>query len=270
MIHGWRLPEINHVRMWAGTTPTETLARQIRKPASEVEKVIKALNLKPAPKPIVDKPELPKKCGRPTTWQDKFDAELKRLYATTPNYILADKFGQDIVVIRNRAGILGLRKANKAPGKKFWTEDRVEELKNLWDKMSTPALASYFGCSKSTLGMQAFKMGLRRNRVMQAKNSRYWTDEQDDILRQHYADTDTYELIKMVNKSRDSIHNRASALGLRKSAEAIFKAKSRVARSKRNDIQNALKSALDCVGKGEYDKVSELVNTALTKFSRFA
>jgi len=268
MIPGWRIPEINHVRMWASTTQPEVLARQIRKPLTEVEQVIQKLNLKPAPKPI--QVETPKKCGRPTTWNPEYDAELKRLYATTPNYILADKFGQDVTVIRNMAGVLGLRKANKAPGKKFWTEDRVVELDRLWNTMSTPALASYFGCSKSTLCLQAFKMGLRRNRKFEAKDARYWTDAQDDILRKHYATTDTQELIKLVNKSRDSIHNRASMLGLRKSAEAIFKAKSRVAKSKRNGIINALNGAIECIGTGDAGKAKEMINEALTKFARFA
>lgn len=261
---------MNHVRMWADTTPAEVLARQVRKPKDEVEQVIVKLNLKPAPTPITVKTDEPKKVGRPTTWNQEYDSELKRLYATTPNYVLADMFGQDVMVIRNMAGILGLRKANKAPGKRFWTEERIVELDRLWNTMSTPALASYFGCSKSTLCLQAFKMGLRRNRKFEAKDSRYWTDAQDDILRKYYSSTDTQELIKMVNKSRDSIHNRASALGLRKSAEAIFKAKSRVAKSKRNGILNALNGALDCIGSGDQCKAKELINDALTKFSRFA
>lgn len=81
---------------------------------------------------------------------------------------------------------------------------------------SLKELAEKIGVSYSSLRNKAQSLGvLRRGKVY------YWTEQQDALLRENYANTTMSELMIMLQRSETAIFNRAVILGLCKSREYL-------------------------------------------------
>ena len=78
-----------------------------------------------------------------------------------------------MAIVRN----LIKRKETSMKQKFYWTEEKQEELKQLWNKYSLYRLASYFHTTEETIKLKATELGLP-----EYKSSR-WTPEEENLLR---------------------------------------------------------------------------------------
>ena len=100
--------------------------------------------------------------------------------------------------------------------RRFWTDEKDAMLRRDYPTKHLGSLAVRLGTTVPGLKARAKKLGLHR-----AVNVHHpWTDRQLAYLRKHYADTPMAEMIRGTGHCRDSIYNKADALGLRKSLAA--------------------------------------------------
>lgn len=168
MIPGWSVTQMNHVRMWADSTPAEVLARQVRKPKDEVEQIIVRLNVKPA-KPV--NPEPRRMAGRKPLWTKDKDAVVIAEYPTTDTVVLARKLGVTPNALMKRASKLKVGKSPDHPTHGFWNPEREEMLAELWPHAPMDKIQKALGCSRTLLYAKAKDMGLKRpNKLRLAGN----------------------------------------------------------------------------------------------------
>ena len=116
-----------------------------------------------------------------TRWSRTDDALLRRLFSNHPTKQIAEALGRPATAVSVRASNLGLKKS-----------------------------AAY----RRTPASGCFIKG-------QAINGKAWTPAQIELLRKHYPDTRTRELVILCGHSVSSIWGTANKLGLKKSKDAI-------------------------------------------------
>ena len=161
MIPGWRLLEINHVRMWDGTMPTEVLARQIRKPVEEVEQVIVKLNLSPAPEPVAVtiKPQR----GRPKFWNDARDARLAELWPVMSNAEIADLMGCSVTSVKARGSAMGLKRGRrKVIAKNTWLPEHDDIVRTQYPHTRAADLVPILNRTHSAITNRAEFLGVKK------------------------------------------------------------------------------------------------------------
>ena len=161
MIPGWRIPEVNHVRMWGPTVPAKTIARQIRKPEHEVELVIKKLNIAPAPQPIVVPQE--KTRGRPKFWNDARDARLAELWPVMSNAEIADLIGCSVTSVKARGSAMGLKRGRlKVIAKNTWLPEQDEIVRTQYPHIHTADLVPILNRTLSAISNRAEFLGVKK------------------------------------------------------------------------------------------------------------
>lgn len=114
-------------------------------------------------------------------WSRTDDALLRRLFSSHPTKQIAKALGRPATAVSVRASTLGLKKS-----------------------------AAY----RRTPASGCFIKG-------QVTNGKAWTPEQIALLKKHYPDTRTRELVILCGHSQSSIYGTATKLGIKKSKEAI-------------------------------------------------
>lgn len=92
--------------------------------------------------------------------------------------------------------------------------DIDERIKRLWCIGSARRIAAALGVSRSTVIRRAKAIGLTDGR-------RFWTDREDQLLRELYPDNATAVVAERVGWSIGSVHDRAARLGVRRNREWI-------------------------------------------------
>lgn len=93
--------------------------------------------------------------------------------------------------------------------------------------------------------------------------SREWTEEQEHALTVDYPDMDNDELATKYARTKASIVQRASRLGLRKSPEFLSRLARTRQRSRREQVLSSLRSAKTAMLNGNTDRALEHVDRAL-------
>lgn len=94
---------------------------------------------------------------------------------------------------------------------KFWTPDKLEELKKEYATSDNlQLLADKFGCTIKALQTQASKHGFVKNHIGQ------WSKDELEYLRKNFAKTSNEELSDHLQKSESAIRTYAQKLKLKK------------------------------------------------------
>jgi hypothetical protein len=114
-----------------------------------------------------------------------------------------------------------------------WTKDNIEYLKANFAITKSKVLAHYFGCKTPVVTYMATKLGLKKNPEFLKTHCRYqagcsphhqrffWTEKDDDYVRNHYENTRTEDIAKALGKSIRAVYQRAYGFGLKKSQEFL-------------------------------------------------
>ena len=99
--------------------------------------------------------------------------------------------------------------------RRFWTEERDAVLRRDYPTKHLGSLAVRIGTTVAGLKSRAKILGLHR----EVNAHHPWSAGQLEHLKGHYADTPIDVLVKETGHCRDSIYNKAQALGLRRTEE---------------------------------------------------
>ncbi len=95
--------------------------------------------------------------------------------------------------------------------KKTWTHKQLENLRENYSSSSLEELCLLFpNKTKNAIRTKAVVLELRKN------NRFYFSEEDDNYLREHYANTLNADLAKHLKCKKSSVENRAQRLGLKK------------------------------------------------------
>jgi len=99
-------------------------------------------------------------------WQPDEIRDLRSLYSSTEDEILAERFGTTIEEVTRKAAQLALAK-NKASFRKVkmprWTAEDIEVLRDLYPTTSNLEIAQRLGRSQKSVNSKAHQMGLRKS-----------------------------------------------------------------------------------------------------------
>ncbi len=96
-----------------------------------------------------------------------------------------------------------------------WTKERNEELRTLYESMTAPELAEYFGTSVQAVYVQAHKIGLNKHQP----NKITLTHEQESWMRRNFPHMSNKICALILGISPRSVVRQARRLGLEKTAQ---------------------------------------------------
>lgn len=99
---------------------------------------------------------------------------------------------------------------------KFWTMERLNHLKEIYNLPKDAIMASYPGISWKVLSRQINLLGLYRR-------GKSWSVSEDNFLKEHYFLMPTTTIINHLGRTQAAINQRATALGLIKSNQIYRK-----------------------------------------------
>jgi len=144
-------------------------------------------------------------------WTKEEEESLKQLYFKNTTLEIANILGRSVWSVQNRIRKLGIS------GNKYckWTEKEENKLKGLYYSTNIKNLETIFHRKAKNIQTKASTMGLFSNR--------YWSKEEDLVLIEQYPTVETKKLVKMLNRSRNGIIQRAGFLNISKAEECKFK-----------------------------------------------
>lgn len=90
----------------------------------------------------------------------------------------------------------------------YWTEEKVSELKNIWNTKSLYKIAAYFHTTEETIREKASEIGLEEYK------SNRWTKEEEEILREYSEKYVTKTIAKKLGRSYLAVQKKAVKLGI--------------------------------------------------------
>lgn len=97
-------------------------------------------------------------------WKEEELSLLHKIYAASNKEILIASFpNRSYGAIKNKATILGLKKAIGFYGKKSWSNEEKTEFKKIYANISNPELAIKYKCSINSITHLSNKLGLRKS-----------------------------------------------------------------------------------------------------------
>jgi len=133
------------------------------------------------------------------------------MYETHPPIVIAKLTGRSVAYIRCVASAMGIKSGGT--GKNFddyWTPAEEKLLSECYGRtMTARRLASHLGRTEAAIHAKASRLGIeRRLNVL-------WTDADDAVMRKHYTANGSAFVAKQLNRTRNSIKQRARKLGLK-------------------------------------------------------
>jgi hypothetical protein len=115
---------------------------------------------------------------------------------------------QGVTIKAQKVGITKIR--HRYFGRKLWTEDEVETLKQFYREKDAESLARMLGRNPQSVYAKANHLGLKIRPT-------FWTSKEIELLKKHYPLASTREKIAGLfpNKTWISIRHKASRLGLK-------------------------------------------------------
>lgn len=90
----------------------------------------------------------------------------------------------------------------------YWTEEKVEELKNIWNTKSLYKIAAYFHTTEETIKEKAEELGLEEYK------SNRWTKEEEELLVEYSKKYVTKTIAKKLGRSYLAVQKKAIKLGI--------------------------------------------------------
>lgn len=166
------------------------------------------------------------KTENPNAWKEDQLNLLKKLYPTTGNHELAVLLGRSTNAIQLKAQLLGLKKndemlreliENRRHDNKYFTNEEDRILIESYGLIDRKTLAKKLGRSEGSIAKRY--QALRAKSVIKEKRSpkaRYWTDSENQILKQLFATTKIKKIAEILNRSARSVYMRAHQMNLQK------------------------------------------------------
>ena len=90
----------------------------------------------------------------------------------------------------------------------YWTEEKVSELKNIWNTKSLYKIAADFHTTEETIREKASEIGLEEYK------SNRWTKEEEQLLREYSKKYVTKTIAKKLGRSYLAVQKKAVKLGI--------------------------------------------------------
>lgn len=147
-------------------------------------------------------------------WTKEEDEIMKKYYSSMTNQELKENFfpNRTIASICNRAKKLGLKTSKELVV--GWTEENLKILTKYFSNMSDEEISEKYlsQFTPQQIYIKGNSLGLKKNR----EEYQHWTDEETQILKDHFYDCTIEELREkyFCHRSRGSINKKANSLGL--------------------------------------------------------
>ncbi len=163
--------------------------------------------------------------------RDKILPQLGYVNDYIPDFnvmVLLDDIG---IEYRKNQEVRSMKAKVKRQEYREWRTPEVQYIKDKYASKKVRELSKEMGRSRNSILYMAYKLGLKKNKFTQisasGKQMHYrWTPEQEDFLRENYNKMTVEKLAEIMERSKDSIHYKATDLELKKDA-SFFRRKSK-------------------------------------------
>ncbi len=142
-------------------------------------------------------------------WTNEEIEKFKLLYPKTNQDELVKIFGRSIGALQTFAHKHNIKKEINKSGKKIFLNDEIQKIISLSKDMSVPEISRKIGRSKESI----YELLARMN-IDNPISAFWWTENEIELLKEHYINKTPDELEKLLNKSWGAIKRRAQKMKL--------------------------------------------------------
>jgi DNA-binding CsgD family transcriptional regulator/ribosomal protein L32E len=159
-----------------------------------------------------------------TEWSQADEQRLREIYFTLPIAQVAERLGCSVAAVKHRAWKLRMIKQDR------WTPQAEEQLRQLYGTHTYAQIADIMGLPLEAVKAKGKRMGLqhahraarcavlthtigaecRKNKLPNST----WTPQEEDLLRQLYADYTYHEIGRALGRSFEAVKSKSRHLGL--------------------------------------------------------
>ena len=99
----------------------------------------------------------------------------------------------------------------KSNGRRRWSEDDINLLRELYPVMSTCQLSQRLDRPLTAVRQRAYEMGLKTD------GFNYWSKKDEQFLKKHFSRRSTKSMAKELDRSLQAVKGKAQRMGLKKS-----------------------------------------------------